>query len=378
MMKLTVPRNELIQGLARAQSVADRKSSMPVLANVLLESEGTAGLRLSATDLHLGTTGVVPARIEEPGATTAHARTLFDIVRNLPDGDVLLTVDENLWLHVRSGRVHYRIAGIPAEDFPALPAAEEVEFVCFDASLLGRMIEQSYFAVSPDESRPHLNGALFEGHERMLRMVGTDGHRLSLSEREVETPIFDFNLLVPLRAIQELRRLLDEGGGDVEFGAGGPFAFFRRHLAGATEEGGETEVTMSVKLVDGRFPPYDKVIPAHTDRRVLVDRLCLLEALRRATLIGREKTLSVQLCFTDGRLTVRSDNPDVGEASEELDVQYEGGELVLGFNGRYVMDALQALDGDAVELSLNGPSDACVIRGVDEPGFLSVVMPMRI
>ena len=378
-MKLTIARDEFIQGLARAHGVADRRSSMPVLANVLLETEGPGGLRISATDLHLGITGVAPGSVENGGGTTAAARTLFDIVRNLPPGDVSLAVDENQWLEVSSGRVNYRIAGIPAEDFPELPSAEDVDFFTLDAELLGRIIELTYFAVSPDEGRPHLNGALFEGDGNTLRMVATDGHRLSLVERNVEADKggFGFSMLVPLKAIQELRRLLDEGAGDVEVGAAGPNAFFRRHLAGAGD-GVETEVTMSVKLVEARFPPYDTVIPKNVEREVLVDRVALLEALRRASLISRDKSAALRLVFENGRLTVSSDNPDVGEATEELDVEYEGELLEMGFNGRYLVDTIQALDDETVKLLLSGPKDACVIKPGEGDGYIGVVMPMRL
>jgi DNA polymerase-3 subunit beta len=352
---------------------------MPVLANVLLESEGPGGLRISATDLHLGITGVVPATVENGGATTVAARTLFDIVRNLPRGEVSLTVDENHWLDLRCGRVHYRIAGIPAEDFPELPSSEDVEFFCLEAEVLSKLIEKTYFAVSPDEGRPHLNGALFESEGGALRMVATDGHRLSL----LETRLADaearpgFSMLLPLKAILELRRLLDEGAGDVEVGAAGPTAFFRRHLAGAGD-GVETEVTMSAKLVEAKFPPYDKVIPKTTQREAVVERLQLLEAVRRASLIGRDKSAAVRLTFGPDKITVASDNPDVGEASEEVDAQYAGEELMLGFNGRYVMDTLSALDEERVALKLNGPTDACVIKPAEVDGFIGVVMPMRL
>jgi DNA polymerase III subunit beta len=378
-MKLTIERDEFVQGLARAHGVADRRSSMPVLANVLLETEGPGGLRISATDLHLGTTGVVPARIDNGGATTAAARTLFDIVRNLPQGEVSLSVDENHWHEVRCGRVHYRIAGIPAEDFPELPAAEEVSFFCLDAELLARLIEMTHYAVSPDEGRPHLNGALFQGEGSMLRMVATDGHRLSMVEHQLEGDAeqFDFSMLVPLKAIQELRRLLDEGAGDIEVGASGPNAFFRRHLAGVGE-GVETEVIMSVKLVEARFPPYEKVVPKSSEREVYIRRQGLVEALRRAALISRDKSAAIRLAFNDGKITVASDNPDVGEASEELDAEYQGEELVMGFNGRYLMDCVGALDGEGVILALNGSTDACVVKPGDGEGYVGVVMPMRL
>ncbi len=378
-MELTINREEFVQGLARIHTVADRRSSMPVLANVLLETEGPGGLRISATDLHLGITGVIPVTTSKGGATTASAKTLFDIVKNLPKGEVSLSVDQNQWLEVVCGRVRYRIAGIPAEDFPDLPSADEVEFFHLDAELLAGMIEKTYFAVSPDEGRPHLNGALFEGDGKNLRMVATDGHRLSLVDQELEDKksISSFSMLVPLKAIQELRRLLDEGKGDIEIGASGPNAFFRRRLAGVGE-GVETEITMNVKLVDARFPPYQKVIPSVTQRQVRIDRLTFLEALRRTSLISRDKSVALRVIFETNKLTITSDNPDIGEAREEIDAEHEGEDLAMGFNGRYLIDVLGALESDEVELSISGPTDACVIKAVENEGYLGVVMPMRL
>jgi DNA polymerase-3 subunit beta len=352
---------------------------MPVLANVMLASEGPGGLRVAATDLYVGVTGVVGARVKKGGSTTASARTLFDIVRNLPAGEMELRVEENQWLRVRSGRVQYRIAGIPADDFPELPSAEGIEFFSIGTEVLQRLMEGTYYAVSADEARPHLNSGLFEGEGKTLRMVATDGHRLSLAEHSVEQGkgLFGFSMLVPLKGIQEIRKLLEEGHGEVDIGVSGTNAFFRRHLPGA-EEGSESEVTMSVKLVEARFPPYDKVIPQGTQRRVVVSRQGFLEALRRASLISREKMVAVRLTFGSGKLVVTSDNPDVGEAKEEMDIEDSGADTTIGFNGRYLVDVLSSLGADEVEIGIGGASDACVIKPVGSEGFLAVVMPMRL
>lgn len=378
-MELTIGREDFVRALARAQSVADRRSTMPVLANVMLLSEGPGGLRVAATDLYVGVTGVVGARVRKGGSTTAAARTLFDIVRNLPEGEMELRVDENQWLHVRSGRVQYRIAGIPAEDFPELPSAEEVGFFSMGRETLGMLMERTYYAVSADEARPHLNSALFEGEGKTLRMVATDGHRLSMAEHEVEQGkgLFGFSMLVPLKGIQEVRKLLEEGPGEIEVGVSGTNAFFRRHLAGAGD-GTESEVTMSVKLVEARFPPYDKVIPQGVQRRIVVSRQGFVEALRRASLISREKMVAVRLTFGSGKLVVTSDNPEVGEAKEEMDIEDSGADVTIGFNGRYLVDVLSALGSQDVEIGIGGASDACVVKPVGSEGFLAVVMPMRL
>ena len=375
-MKFSISKKEFVHGLARIHGIADKRSSMPVLANVLLNL-GPAGLRISATNLHVGITGVVPAEIEDPGAITVAAKTLFDIVKNIPGDEIRIVTDENQCVRITAGRVKYKIAGIPAVDFPDLPSSADVEFFSLNSELLKGMIEKTSFAVSKEESRAHLNGALFEGDGKALKMVATDGHRLSMVNQDLENHVNKFSMLIPLGGIQELRHLLDEGKGDVEIGVSGSNVFFRRNLAGATE-GVESEVTINVKLVDARFPPYQKVIPSMSQQQVRVGRTIFLEALRRTALISRDKSVSLRLTFEDGKMTITSDNPNIGEAREEIDAQYEGESLVMGFNGKFLTDVLQALDSEMVELSINGPADACVIRPPTDTGYLGVVMPIRL
>ena len=378
-MELTIEKQQFLRGLARTHGVADRKSSMHILSNVLLSTEGTDSLRLSATDLYLGVTAVVPAKIKKRGTIAVSARTLFDIVKNLPDGEVNWSLSDTHAVELSCGKVRYRIPAMPGEDFPPLPNAGEAEFAELDASALADLISLTQYSMSHDDTRPHLAGTLFEGDGKVVRMVTTDGHRLSKAERKVsgKGPMMNFSMLVPHKGISELKRLLDDvkaakGKGDAQATIGiataGGNAFFQRD-----------DLSLSVKLADEHFPPYNKVIPSKQSRTVIAARGPLVEALRRISLVANDKSGGVQLMIEPGTLRLQSQNPDVGEGSEEVDIDYAGEGLKIGFNARYLLDALGALPYDEIALELSGERDPGVLKPVgDDSGFIGVIMPMRI
>lgn len=378
-MELTIEKQDFLRGLARTHGVADRKSSMHILSNVLLSTEGSDHLRLSATDLYLGVTAVVPAKIERGGIIAVAARTLFDIVKNLPDGEVSWTLSDTHAVELRSGKVRYRIPAMPGEDFPPLPNAGDVEFAELDAANLAELISLTQYSMSHDDTRPHLAGTLFEGDGKVVRMVTTDGHRLSKAERKItgKGPMMNFSMLVPHKGISELKRLLDDvraskgksdGVSAIAIATAGGNAFFKRD-----------DLSLSVKLAEEHFPPYNKVIPTRQSRTVIASRGPLVEALRRISLVANDKSGGVQLMIEPGTLRLQSQNPDVGEGSEEVDVDYAGDELRIGFNARYLLDALGALPHDEVALELSGERDPGVLKPVgSDSEYIGVIMPMRI
>lgn len=376
-MELSISKRNFLRGLARTHSVADRKSSMPILSNILLSTEDTSTLRLAATDLYLGVAASTEAQVKAGGAVAVSARTLFDIVKNLPDGEVQWTVGPNHAAEIRCGKVKYKIPGMPGDDFPPLPSAGRAEFVELDAEILGKLIQRTHFSMSSDDTRPHLAGALFEGDGKLVRMVTTDGHRLSKAEERLEEGMLNFQMLVPNKGIGELRKLIEDAKGDrakgdetpvrIGIATSGGNAFFRR-------EG----VQLSVKLADEQFPPYAKVIPQRQSRRVVAARGALVDSLKRISLVSSDKSGGVRFAVQEGLLRIVSENPDVGEGSEELDVDYAGDPVTIGFNARYVLDVLNALDDDEVVLELSGELDPGVIKPATDSSFVGVVMPMRI
>ncbi|MFW5875685.1 MAG: DNA polymerase III subunit beta [Myxococcota bacterium] len=379
-MELTISKKDFLRGLARTHAVADRKSSMPILSNVLLSADGTQAVRLAATDLYLGINAQAPARIDRGGSVAVSARTLFDIVKNLPDGDVSLKVGENHAVELRCGKVRYKIPGMPGDDFPPLPNPEDATFVEIDANVVGDLIALTQYSMSTDDTRPHLAGALFEGDGKVARMVTTDGHRLSKAERKLGegAPMMNFSMLIPHKGVSELRRLIEDArtaagkGEDTELpiaiATSGGNAFFQRD-----------DIHLNIKLADEQFPPYAKVIPQQQSRKVTAQRAALVEALRRISLVANDKSGGVRLSLEPGLLRITSENPDVGEGSEELDVDFAGEPVVIGFNARYLLDALGGLTEDEVAIELSGELDPGAIKPVgSDYDFVGVIMPMRI
>lgn len=381
-MELTISKRDFVRGLARTHGVADRKSSMPILSNVLLTTEGPSTLRFASTDLYVSMSSLAPADVQKGGSVALGARVLFDIVKALPEGDVKLTVGEQHAARLSCGKVQYRIVGMPGEDFPALPDPGRAAFSEVEAAGLADLIAKTSFSMSTDETRPHLSGALFEGEGKLLRMVTTDGHRLSKAERKTDgAAMLNFSMLLPHKGVGELRRILDDVAGGAERAKGDA----RPTVSVATAAGSaffkSDSVTMSAKLVEAKFPPYSQVIPSGFERRVIVGRVALVDALRRIALVASDRSGGVRLKLAPGKLSVSSENPDVGEGSEEMEVDYAGGELLIGFNARYVLDALAALTEDDVALELSGELDPGVVRPVADPlvtDFVGVIMPMRI
>lgn len=379
-MELVISKKNFLRGLARTHGVADRKSSMPILSNILLTTDSTSSLRFVATDLYLGVAATAPAEVKKGGSIAVSARTLFDIVKNLPEGDVHCTVGPNHAAEIRAGKTRYRIPGMPGDDFPALPSAGSSDFFSLDADVLGDLITKTQYSMSTDDTRPHLAGALFEGEGKLVRMVTTDGHRLSKIEHKLKegAPMLSFSMLVPNKGIAELKRLIEDARGDakankeegppqIAVATAGGSAFFKR-------EG----IVLSVKLAEEQFPPYARVIPQQQEKRVVVSRVALIEALKRMSLVSSDTSGGVRFMVSAGSLRIVSENPDVGEGSEELDVDYAGEAITIGFNAKYILEVLGSLTDDEVALELAGELDPGVIKPVSDTMFVGVVMPMRI
>ncbi len=376
-MELQIGRDEFNQALYRAQGIVEKKSTMPILASVLLEAtqgEGGGRLRVSAFDLEIGVTGTHPAEVQKTGSVAIKHKELYDIVRALPEKTVVLRREANNRVKITSGAAEFNIVGQPAEDYPAFPRAEKVAFVAVEPTQLLEMIEKTQFAISADETRHNLNGVYFETEAGAVRMVATDGHRLSLVQRAIEG---DFGLkkgvIVPRKGLFELRRLLAEDGASAcELGFTETSGVFRRG-----------ELTMVMRLIDGVFPDYAQVIPREADRIVTVDRPRLLETLKRMSLLSSDRTTNaVKFELSEGTLRVSSQNPDLGDAHEEIQVAYGGTAMQIGFNARYLMDVLSVVDSAQVNVELCDELSPGVLKpaGDAPPGsrYTAVIMPMRI
>ncbi len=378
-MEIRIIKKCLVSALARTSVIADRKSSMQILSNVLIDASERDSVRVSATDLNLFATGIYPAEVITGGSITVPAKTIYDVTKNMPDGYILLKTEGDQVI-ISGGRSHFQLLVMPPEDFPMIPDSSNINFFEIDSSLFHRMIEQTSFSISSDETRSHLTGALFQGDGKNLRMVTTDGHRLSKVEFRVdESGFYNFNMVIPSRAVTEIKHLVEDEEASVSVASKDNSVFLRRTMSidiGATDPV-SSEVMLVSKLLEDEFPPYEQVIPKSNDRTVVVTRSPLLEALRRVTVVSEEKTLGVRLTLLDGLLEIETNNPTIGQGSEQLDVSYEGETLSIGFNARYFIDVLTVLKDEELKLELSGPLDPVVVRDSGDT-FIGVVMPMRI
>jgi DNA polymerase-3 subunit beta len=372
-MDLRVAKSEFIQGLYLTQGVVEKRNTLPILANVLIESTGNE-IVLTATDLEVGIRKTCSGKIARPGAITLNARKLYEIVRELPTDQLTLRTGEGGWVEVSGGKSRYRMVSMDPKEFPSIPASTPVAkkggvAMTLNAGVLAEMIEKTLFAVSTDETRLSLGGVFLESIDKnQVRMVATDGHRLSFVEREIPGVDLKPGVILPRKGLVEAKRLLEDTEGDVTFSVAGNLARVER--AG---------VELFMRLIEGEFPDYRQVIPKESKRRVRVDREILFGALRRVSILSSERSRGVKLRLQPGMLEVLTTNPDIGEAMEEIEVDYAGDEFSIGFNARYLLDVLQ-LAGvtGTVDLGLTDEVSPGILRLQDDEGYSYVVMPMRL
>jgi DNA polymerase-3 subunit beta len=374
-MKLAIDKNELQRGLGRIQAIVEKRNSMPILANVLLTASGkgdSGRLELAATDLEVGIRGSHPARVAKPGAITVSARKLYDIVRELPEEQIQLDASAQSYIELRCGRARFNLAGAAAEEYPTLPEFNPARLVRLQAAVLSQMIERTMYAASVDETRYNLNGVYFEvvPTDRKLRMVATDGHRLAVVDRSIgsETAGLASGVIIPRKGLAELKRLVDEEDADeIELGFEGNNGLARKG-----------DVTLVMRLIEGEFPNYRQVIPKSSDRKLAIESEPLVRALRRVALLSQERSRAIKLEFNDGHLLISSNNPDLGDAQEEIDVDFAGTPVSIGFNAKYLLDCLTALNTKEIQLAFRDGDKPVEIRPSDDADTLGVVMPMRL
>jgi len=374
-MNLSIRKSELQRGLGRIQSIVEKRNSMPILSNARLEAvkeKSASQLKLAATDLEVGIHSTHEAKVEKAGGVTVAARKLHEIIRELPDEEVQLSTTDNNYLELRCARSHFTLAGTAIEEYPTLPGAAPEKLVPMQAVVLSQMIERTMYATCADETRYNLNGVYVEvlNDVGKLRMVATDGHRLACVDRALAEGLDDLpaGIIIPRKGLAELKRLVDEDDADeIELGFEGNSGLVRKG-----------DVTLVMRLIEGEFPNYRQVIPKEAGRRLSVASEPFSRALRRVHLLSSQQSHSVKLEVKEGQVAISTRNPDLGEAREELEVDYAGEELEIGFNARYLIDALQALDAKEVTLGLQDNLSPVQVRPADDDESLAVVMPMRL
>lgn len=364
-MEIQVDRDAFLKGLQMVQSIVEPRQTLPILANVLLETNGES-VRISATDLEVGARVVVPAKVAAKGSITLSARKLLEIVKELPATEFSMKLQENAWVALRCGAVAYKLVGLAPGDFPEVQPAASVQWVAVDGKVLREMLAQTSFAISHDESRYALNGVLFSIQGGELRLVATDGHRLALASRPLPGAVPSGAGIVPRKAVQELSRVLSVGEEVQVALAENQFVLRMPNFL------------LTARLIEGQFPNYEQVVPKGHPCRLVLSRSPLSAALRRVSVLSEERTKPVKLQLSPGTLKLNSSNPELGEAEETLPVEYAGDEVTIGFNSRYLLDALGPLEVDQIVMELKDGLSPGVFKSVENEGYLCVIMPMRI
>ncbi len=366
-MKFTIDRESFLKPLQQVIGVVERRQTLPVLGNLLIHAS-SGQLRLTATDLEVEIQAGAAADIQEDGEITLPARKLLDICKALPDNASIQVTIKDQKAQIRSGKSRFTLSTLPAADFPLVDKISGDSRFTLSQGQLKEVIDRTQFSMAQQDVRYYLNGLMLEMGNGFLRAVATDGHRLALCDMPVQIQTDNpRQVIVPRKGIQELQRLLEDSDTDVNVELG---ANHIRLVAG--------DVCFTSKLVDGRFPDYDRVVPQGSDKLVIADRELFRQALSRTSILSNEKYRGIRLNLENNNIKIQAHNPDQEEADEEFEVDYSGGELEIGFNVTYLLDVLAAVRSDNVEILLSDSNSSCLIKQPGTDQYRYVVMPMRL
>ncbi|MEW6595064.1 MAG: DNA polymerase III subunit beta [Thermodesulfobacteriota bacterium] len=373
---VNVPRDAFLAALASLQNVTGKKGTIAILANILIESQDN-GIQLTATDLEIGIRITLPAEILSAGSITLPARKLFEMVRESGAEQIHLEIKENNWARITADSTSYKLAGMPSEEYPAFPEYAEANMVPLASDEVKDLIDRTLFSVAQEgESQFNLTGLLvekdfIEGEGHFLRMVSSDGHRLTMMEKKVGSDLaplkMDRAILIPKKGVQEIRKFCDNKE-TIAIG-------FEEKQAVVKTDG----AVIIIRLMHGDFPDYKNIIQViNKARHIAIPRQQLMHSLKRMNLFTEDRYNAVQFLIAPNRLVLSSQNLDIGSAKDELEIAYNDKEMNLGFNGKYFIEAIQVMASETVKAYINSEESPCLIQGDDDPGYLSVIMPMKI
>jgi DNA polymerase-3 subunit beta len=377
-MEFRIERKNFLKGLAMVQTIVERRSTIPILSNILVQTDQN-GITLTATDLETATRATFPASVDAEGQVSVPARKLFEIVRELSEAEIRVTKKENNWVTLTCEKSAFNLVGINPEEFPPLPQFKEEDLHPFPTKDLREMIDRTAFAASTEESRYNLNGVFLKRIEidgqPALRMVATDGHRLSLVDRiGLEFSSLEQGVIIPRKGLLEIKRLIGDGGQKEEEGEGLVHLSLSENNLVAKKDG----MIVLTRLIEGEFPDYESVIPKDNDKTISLLRDQFTACLKRISTMASEKGEGLVFQIQKGSMAVSSSSQDFGDAKEDIEVDYGGEDLSVGFNGRYLLDALGIMETDQVLFELKDNATAGILRPVGQEGHLCLVMPMKL
>jgi DNA polymerase-3 subunit beta len=367
-MKVTVEKNELQKKLSDIQNIVEKKNTMPILSHFLLVAEN-GGAYITATDLETAFKEPLKLTVATEGKLCIPAKKLFEIVREV-DGDISLESSDEKWLKVKSGKSQFRLACLSPDEFPVWPALpDDTEKMEIDSLLLLEMIDKTLYSAGESDTRYVLNGLLFNiKPDGTLTVVGTDGHRLALSTKMLDSKLKEERKIIFSRkSLAELRRFLDDEAKPVKIAIGKNHILFEMGT-----------IQFLTRLIEGTYPNYEQVIPAAADKTIGIDRIALMKSLRRVSIMSKERSSAVKVDIEPNSMAISASNPDIGEAKDEITVEYAGEPITLAFNARYILDALSVMNSDTIMIKLNEPLSPTLIMENEKDDYKYVVMPMRL
>lgn len=372
-MQFIIKRDVFLGGIQKTLSIVDKKTTTPILNNILIKAEGSE-IGIIATDREIGLILYCSAEIMSEGEITLSARKLFEMIREIEGDTVSFKKEENDWVNITCGKVIYNIPGISADDFPDVSDDEEVAFSKVKGNIIGQMIDKTFFAMSKDEIKSNLNGVFAEtdkdGDNCRLRMVATDGHRLSIVNLDTEEKDFldiDGGVIIPRKGISEIRKLVEDGSDYVEIGVKKGMCIFKKD-----------NTVLKVSLVGSEYPDYKRVIPGDEGVLIQLDRDRFLHSLRRMSVMSSDKYTGVKINISEDMMILNSTNPDVGEANEEMEISYKGEAFEIGYDVNYLIDAIQVTGVDEISFEMRAGVKPGVITEVGNDDYMCVIMPLKI
>ncbi len=372
-MKFAISKDIFLKGLQKVQGIIETRKTMPILSNVLIEALHDK-IYITATDLEVGMKSSYEASVFEDGKITVSAKKLYEIIKELPEAEINFSTRENDWIDLQCGKARFNIVGLSPDEFPFLPKTDDTGHIRLSCSTLNKMVEKTSYAICQDETKYNLNGIFFKisenGETTSLKLVATDGHRLSLAECDVPGSSgtdLSKGIIFPKKGIYEIKKITEDETGEILLSFADNNAVLRK---------GDTLLIM--RLVDGEFPDYNRVLPTGNDNIAVLNRNDFLHSLRRMSILSSDKFKGVKLELQNSSMEISANNPELGEAHETIEIRYSGKTTSIRFNARYIIDVLTVLDDDEIELHLKDDLSPAILKPLQSSGFLSVIMPMRL
>lgn len=372
-MQFSVAKETFLKALQKVQGIIETRKTMPILSNVLIEAS-RGKIEITATDLEVGMKSSYSASVTEDGKITVSAKKLYEIIKELPEEDIFFSTRENDWVDLQCGKARFNIVGLSSEEFPSLPETGDTGYLRLNSSTLNNMVEKTIYAICQDETKYNLNGIFFktveENEKICLKLVATDGHRLSVSQSDFSGDTgkeLSNGVIFPKKGIFEIKKLSEDGTGDIQLSFADNNSVIRKD-----------DTILIMRLVDGEFPDYTRVVPVNNDKVATINRSDFLHSLRRMSILSSDKFKGVRLELQSGTMEISANNPELGEAHENMEVSYNGETTAIRFNARYLIDVLSVVEDDEIELHLKDELSPAILKPMNTKDFISVIMPMRL